>query len=56
MFAWLFQRAKPERSHGDFPAAYERYQSACRRGDTRAQHEAWPALRDAMTARLRARA
>lgn len=38
----------------DFRAAYERYRSACVRGDTRAQHDAWTALREARTQQLRA--
>lgn len=35
-----------------FCEAYERYQTACKRGDTRAQHEAWGPLHKANTERL----
>lgn len=38
---------------GDFLRSYGAYQDAMRRGDTRAQHDAWPALRNAMADRLR---
>ena len=51
--SWLSRKPDPK---ADFLRAYARYQTACRRGDTRAQHEAWLALRSAMTARLKAAA
>lgn len=35
-----------------FCEAYKRFQDACARKDTRAQHDAWTPLRDAQTARL----
>lgn len=53
----LFARPKSEldrakQSEAAFCKAYERYADACRRGDTRAQAETWPALKDARTAQL----
>jgi hypothetical protein len=56
MFAWLFARPKSDLSRSLYAERYAAYQDACRRRDTRAQNEAWQALREAMNARLKAAA
>lgn len=56
MFAWLRRRPNSDLSHSLYAERYAAYQDACRRGDARDQHDAWRALRDAMTARLKAAA
>lgn len=54
MLKQLLQRIFPAKRdlNAEWNKAKAVYEDAVRRGDTRAQHEAWPALREATNALL----